>query len=334
MACIIWPGGDFGRSACGRHNAVVAEIVNRVLPILILLLVGFGMRRIRFITRGTVDDMRKLVVNLALPAVLFTAFLEVELQSSDLVTVVAVFVICVVLFIVGKLFHNRFGSGHDYFPFLMTGFEAGMLGISLFGTAYGLDRVGHFAIVDLGHELFIWFVFLALLLVKRDGIRKPADLLRAFISSPVIIAILTGITGNVLDLADSFAEWPITGGLLNTLGVVAGLTVPLILLIVGYGLHLDLAGIREAVRPVLVRLLVVAPLAVLLPPILMGDILNGGEYAEAALFTLLILPPPFIIPLYMKPGVEDERRYVNNVLSLYTVVSIAVFIVYMTVNPL
>ena len=48
------------------------------------------------------------------------------------------------------------------FHILITGFEYGMLAISLFGAAYGLDKIGYIAIVDLGHEIFIWFVFLPL----------------------------------------------------------------------------------------------------------------------------------------------------------------------------
>jgi len=54
---------------------------------------------------------------------------------------------------------------------------------------------------------------------------------------------------------------------------------------------------------------------------------------EVALFTLLVLPPPFIVPLYMKEGLPDERRTINNVLTLYTVVSIAIFTVYFVLNP-
>ena len=68
--------------------------------------------------------------------------------------------------------------------------------------------------------------------------------------------------------------------------------------------------------------------------LLANSLLGGSEYSQAALFTLLILPPPFIIPLYMKPDMPDERRYVNNVLSLYTIVSIVVFVAYVVANPL
>lgn len=310
----------------------MSDIISQVLPILLLIAIGYGLRRTGFISDGTVGDLRKIVVNLALPAVLFTAFLEIDFDVNDAAIVVVTFAICMVLYGVGKALQPRFGSGHEYFPFLMTGFESGMLGISLFGSAYGLSRVGYFAVVDLGHELFIWFVFLALLLARRDGIRTPGRLLGAFIRSPVIIAILTGIAASLLGWRDALYDGPIVGGVMNTLVFLAAVTVPLILLIVGYGIRLDRQGVREALVPVAIRLAIVLPFALLLPVLLMNSLLDGNEYAQAALFTLLILPPPFIIPLYMKPGMPDEQRYVNNVLSLYTIVSIVLFVAYVVIN--
>jgi len=312
----------------------MTEIISRVLPILLLITIGFGLRRTNFISESTVGDLRKLVVNLALPAVLFTSFLEIEFDANDVAIVVVTFMLCVALYGVGRALQPRFGAGHEYFPFLMTGFESGMLGISLFGSAYGLSRVGYFAVVDLGHELFIWFVFLALLLAKRDGIQSPRRLFGAFIRSPVIIAIIAGIVASLAGLRDTLYDGPVVGGVMNTLVFLAALTVPLILLIVGYGIQLDRRGIRDAATPVAIRLAILVPLALLLPVLLLDSLLDGSQYSQAALFTLLILPPPFIIPLYMKPDMPDERRYVNNVLSLYTVVSILLFVVYVMINPL
>jgi predicted permease len=312
----------------------MAEIISRVLPIILLIAIGFVLRRTGFISEDTVGDLRKLVVNVALPAVLFTSFLEIEFDSSDAAVVAAVFLLCAALYGIGRALQPRFGVGHEYFPFLTTGFESGMLGISLFGGAYGLSQVGYFAVVDLGHELFIWFVFLALLLSKRDGIQSPGRLFGAFIRSPVIIAIIAGIVASLAGLRDALYDGPIVGGVMNTLVFLAALTVPLILLIVGYGIQLDRRGIREATTPVVIRLVILLPFALLLPVLLLDSLLDGNRYSQAALFTLLILPPPFIIPLYMKPDMPDEQRYVNNVLSLYTVVSIALFVGYMVINPL
>jgi len=312
----------------------MTEIINRVLPIILLIALGFWTRRSGFLTPRTIDELRKIVVNLALPAVLFIAFLDVELESRYAVVVVTVFLLGIVLFLLGRALQPRFGAQHGYFPFLMTGFEAGMLGISLYGAAYGLDHVGSFAIVDLGQEIFIWFVFLALLLAKRDGTRDSRALFASFIRSPVVVAIIAGIALNLAGARDVLYDAPMMGGVMNTLAFIGTLTVPLILLVVGYGIQLDREGIKEAATPVAVRAAILLPLALILPPLLMGRLLDTDAYAQAALFTLLILPPPFIIPLYMKPDVGDERRYVNNVLSLYTVVSIVVFIGYVSLNPL
>ena len=312
----------------------MTEIINRVLPIILLIALGFWTRRSGFLTPRTIDELRKIVVNLALPAVLFIAFLDVELESRYAVVVVTVFLLGIVLFLLGRALQPRFGAQHGYFPFLMTGFEAGMLGISLYGAAYGLDHVGSFATVDLGQEIFIWFVFLALLLAKRDGTRDSRALVASFIRSPVVVAIIAGIAMNLAGAREVLYDAPIMGGVMNTLAFIGTLTVPLILLVVGYGIQLDREGIKEAAAPVAVRAAILLPLALILPPLLMGRLLDTDAYAQAALFTLLILPPPFIIPLYMKPDVGDERRYVNNVLSLYTVVSIVVFIGYVSLNPL
>jgi predicted permease len=312
----------------------MSDIINRVIPIILLISIGYLIQRKQFLSEKTVNDLRKLVINLALPAVLFISFLNVQLEAQYIIIVVITFSLCVLLYWLGKVLQPRFGVGYEYFPYLMTGFEYGMLGISLYGSAYGLDKIGYFAIVDLGHELFIWFVFLALLLAKRDGISNPRKLMRSFISSPVIIAILGGIAVNLIGASDWLYQAPVLGGVMNTLGYLGNLTVPLILIIVGYGIQLDRSGIKEASTPVLIRLAILLPLAILLSLFLIQYLMNLNQYFQAAMFTLLILPPPFIIPLYMRDGIEDQRRYVNNVLTLYTLISIMIFSVYFIITTL
>ncbi|MBN1202435.1 MAG: AEC family transporter [Anaerolineae bacterium] len=308
-------------------------IINRVLPILILISLGYWIRRSRFLSESTVDDLRKIVVNIALPSVLFISFLNIELKTKYIVIFITAFVLCVGLAGFGRWLHRRLKVEHEYFPFLMTGFEYGMLGVSLFGSAYGLDKIGYIAVVDLGHELFIWFVFLALLLMKRDGHEDPRQLVRAFFTSPVIIGILAGIALNILDAQEFLYERIVAGGVMSTLEFLGNLTIPLILIIVGYGIKFERSTFREAALVIGVRLALMIPLALLLNIVLIRGLLDLEEAFEAALFTLLILPPPFIIPLYMKPNVPDERRYINNVLTLYTVVSIIIFATYFAMNP-
>ena len=152
------------------------QIFNQVLPILFLISLGYWTRQKQFLSESTVDELRKIVVNLALPAVLFTSFLHIELKSAYFVIFALTFVLAGLLFMLGRFLKKRLAIRFAYFPFLLTGFEYGMLGVSLFGAAYGLEQIGYIAVADLGHEIFIWFVFLPLLLIQRDGAQKPADI--------------------------------------------------------------------------------------------------------------------------------------------------------------
>ncbi|MFN2159071.1 MAG: AEC family transporter [Anaerolineales bacterium] len=312
----------------------MSEIINRVLPIVLLISLGYLLRRKRFISDKGIDDLRKLIVNLALPAVLFLSFLQIELEVKFLFFIVLTFSLCVILYGLGKLLEPHFGADHEYFPFLMTGFEYGMLGISLYGSAYGLDKIGHIAIVDLGHELFIWFVFLALLIKKRDGIQNSRILLTSFLKSPVIIAILSGVLVNLLGVSELLYSLPVSGGVLVTLEYLGNLTVPLILIIVGFGINLDRDYIGEALSVTGLRLVLLLPLAVILSTFLVQRWMGLNEYFQAAIFTLLILPPPFIIPLFMHPEASKEKRYVNNVLTIYTIFTIVLFSLYFLRNPI
>lgn len=309
----------------------IAQIINRVLPVLVLIGLGYWLRRRAFFDENTIEGLRKVVINLALPSVLFLSFVEMELKLSYIAIFVLTFVLCIILFWFGRFLKQRFDVSHPYFPFLMTGFEYGMLGVSLFGSVYGLDQIGYIAIMDLGHELFIWFVFLAFLLMQRDSLEGPGQLMQTFLRSPVIIGILAGILFNLVGIQQLLYESLFTGGLIATLKFLSNLTIPLILIIVGYGIKFDRDRIKEAAPVIVVRLAILIPLALILNRILIHDLLGLEKPFEVALFTLLILPPPFIIPLYMKQDMIEERRYINNVLTLYTVVSIIIFSVYFTV---
>jgi predicted permease len=311
------------------------QIINHVLPILFLISVGYWIRHKKFLVETTIEELRKIVVNLALPAVLFVSFLNIELKPSYFVIFGFAFLLCVLLFLLGKFIRRHFNIQYSYFPYLITGFEYGMLAISLFGGAYGLEKIGYIAVVDLGHEIFIWFAFLPLLLVKRDGVQNLREVARSFLSAPVVAAILASVLLNVLGARELLYQLPVTGALMATFEFLGNLTVPLILLIVGYGIKITRDGWRDALLVVIIRLGILVPLALILNAYLIQGLLQLDKFFEAALFTLLVLPPPFIVPLYVRSDLSvEEKQYINNVLTMYTVISVTVFLVYFVMNPL
>jgi len=239
------------------------------------------------------------------------------------------------LFFLGKVIQKQFNIQYTYFPYLTTGFEYGMLAVSLFGAAYGLDKIGYIAVVDLGHEIFIWFVFLPLLLIKRDGAQDTKEIVRTFVSTPVVIAILASLLLNIMGLGKSLYQLPIAGGIMATLNFLSPLTIPLILIIVGYGVKIDRSGLREAINLAIIRLGILIPLALVLNIYLIRNSLMLEKFFEIALFTLLIMPPPFIVPLYANKTLDiEEKSYINNVLTVHTVISVLIFLIYFFLNSL
>jgi malate permease and related proteins len=311
------------------------QIINQILPILFLISLGYWINRKSFLSETTINELRKIVVNLALPAVIFVSFLNVELKSSYFIIFAITFLLCILLFLLGQLIKKQFGIQHTYFPYLITGFEYGMLALSLFGAAYGLEKIGYIAVIDLGHEIFIWFVFLPLLLIKRDGAQNPKEIIKSFLSAPVVIAILSSLLFNAMNGQKWLYQLPITGALMTTFEFLGSLTVPLILIIVGYGIKINRAGLKDALLVAGIRLAVLIPLALVLNFYLIRNFLHLDRLFEAGLFTLLITPPPFIVPLYTRSNLSgEEKQYLNNVLTIHTIITVAIFIIYFIVNPI
>ena len=310
-----------------------AVTLNQVLPILLLIILGNQLRKRQWIEDSTVEGLKWLALNIALPAVLFASFLNMELKFSYLAVMVVIFALCVCMYGLGWTVQRLFKINHPYFPLLVTGFEFGMLGVSLFGTSYGMEAIGYIAVIGLGHEFFIWFPFLSILLIKRDKVRDVTKLATAFLKAPPIIAILLGVALNLLGAKEALYAWPVLGGVMATLKFTGQMTIPLILIIVGYGFRLEAHGLRDVLLTVAFRMACLIPLALLLNAFFLRDALHLHPAFQAGLFTMLILPPPFIIPLFMRPEDQEERRFVNNVLTVNTVISLAVFAIYLIFNP-
>ena len=95
------------------------RILNQVLPILFLISLGYWINHKNFLAETTVNELRKIVVNLALPAVIFVSFLKVELKSSYFVIFVLTFVLCILLFLLGQLIKKQLDIRYSYFPYLL-----------------------------------------------------------------------------------------------------------------------------------------------------------------------------------------------------------------------
>lgn len=304
------------------------DALARVLPVLLLFALGAGLRRLGFFAEATVNDLRRFVLAVTLPSALFLTFLRVSLELRYLPVVALVFSACVVMLLAGPGLTRLVGVRSPFAGPLMTGFEAGMLGYAIYGGVFGADELYHFGIVDLGQVLFVFFVLATVLTRRATGVTPGlGPTLVAFLRTPVILAILAGVAGNLVGLGGLLDSSPLTSALLQTVALLGACTTPLIAVVIGYSTRLGRGALSRPSRTVAIRMAAWVAVAVPFSALVVRGVLGLDPLFAAAVMTMAILPPPFVIPLYMGTGADDmaERDYVADTLSLATVATLIAF---------
>lgn len=305
------------------------EAFSRVLPVLLLVGLGVLIRQRGFLRPTTIDDLRKLVLNITLPSALFLAMLQVEIEAQYAVIVAGVFGACLVILVIAPWLRTAARVDATSMPNLMAGFEAGMLGYALFGALFGTAALWRFAIVDIGQVLFVFFILAPVVMRRTSGKAAPlTDSVLEFARTPVIIAIVGGILGSAIGLEETLRSADLTDALLVTLGLLAALTTPLIAIVLGYSTSLHAGSLRDPLRTLAVRMPIWIVLALLFNHFVIDGLLGLDRLFQAAVMTMAILPPPFVVPLYMARAsdhdisTDPEHDYTVNTLSLATVATL------------
>lgn len=297
----------------------------RFVPLFLIIFLGYVLRRRQILTEAVVDGLKKLIVYAALPSVLFLSFLTMEIQSSALLLFAGTFLICILLYLIG-IFLNKTGiCSYSLSPFFFTGFEFGMVGIALFSGIFGAENLPYILLIGLGHELFIWFVYAPLLESKEKGTVHLGKIVTAFFKSPIIIAILSALILNLTGFYSLIGEAVISKSVTETLNMLSVLVTPLILLVIGSNLKFDDIPMKEGLHLILFRLIAVAIAGTVLGLFTHHFVMEVNRIMLFAFVTFFLLPPPYIIPVFLGENHKDESRFYNSILILATFVTLILF---------
>lgn len=294
------------------------SILKTALPVFLALGLGMLCRSLKFLTRDGIDALKKVVLNITLPAVLLNAFATTEYSLSTAVLPVSIFFICCLALALGFAFVKLFRGKSRLAPFIASGFEAGMLGYALFTLLFPEESVSRFAILDLGQTLFVFTLYKILL----SGQKNPKAILADMVKTPILWAVLVGVLLGATGLYGRMGSFQsvFTG----VTDFVSAPTAMIILLTVGYDLVPRDIPWKKVAGLIVLRISVMAVcLAVLL--VLNRWILNGALFTGAAVL-MCILPPPYVIPVFAdEPG---ERVQISSGLSALTLLTVILFAVY------
>ena len=306
------------------------HILRSVLPVIVLLVIGMVFREKKLISEEGVKGLQALVMNVTLPAGLFGAFYKTTLSTQQLILPVTLFV-----FVTGGIFAARFlcrlfGEKEPYMPFLASGYEFGMLGYALIAILVGSANITTFAIMDMGQCLAIFTVYVGLLKGMNGEKQSASQVVKEVLRTPVLLAILSGSLIGVTGLGGALDRIGV-GGIIDEICAFASApTNAAILIIIGYRMNFKGLDIRRIGKACAIRLIlqgIFAAAALLLFRAIGG--VCTERLTTASLILALILPPPFVLPLYIED--KDRKEFYSLTISAYTLISVAAFIVMVAV---
>lgn len=305
------------------------QILNTILPVILILGIGIICRRTQMISREGIGALKNVVVNISLPAVLIGAFATMTYSWKNVVITLMMFMVCLISWFLGKIIKNVFHMKSRFVPFLSTGFEAGMLGYALFTLLYGAENLGSFATVDLGQVLFVFTLYKVLLGadsdINSDGENKVSikSLMVEMFTSPVVIAIIVGVLLGATGIYQALVPSGVSSLIDACTDFVSAPTSAIILLTIGYDLVLDKIPWSKVASISVVRIAIMIIMRVGAGVIVHA--IGMGDSLDIALNVMLILPPPYVLPVFADD--ENEREYVSASLSFMTLLSIVGFMI-------
>ncbi len=296
-----------------------------IVPIIILLVLGALFRRKRIISIQGIADIKSIIINICLPAVIFSAFFNASYDKNTVIILIVVFSACLAAFAAGAGFKKLLKINYESMPFLVTGMEAGMLGYTLYGLLFGTQNTGNFAVIDFGQEIFIFTFYMTMLNIKSGDasytFRKAAA---GLLKTPPFIAIIAGLVFGVAGLGKMLNTTHAGSLIESTITFLSAPISALILLVIGFGIEFSRKNMKAALKAISVRLICLFALF-LAAYFILSSFVPMSDMMKWALVLLFLLPPPFVLPIFMKKA--EEQEYISTTLSLYTLISISAFMI-------
>ena len=303
--------------------ATFLSILQTALPVFLALGLGMLCRSRNFLSRDGVDALKKVVINITLPAVLLNAFASAKYTAAAIAVPVVVFLLCCLALALGYGLVKLFRVKGRLSPFIATGFEAGMIGYALFALLFPGTSASEFAILDLGQTLFVFTLFKILLSGKTD----LKAIARDMVTTPILWAVAAGVLLGATGLYDAMGSWGVRGILDGATDFISAPTGMIILLTVGYDLVLKEIPWRKTAGLIALRLVVMA--VVLGAMLLLNRTVLQGAMFEGAAVLMCMLPPPYVIPVFADE--PQERVQIASALSALTLITMVLFTLYSVV---
>ena len=179
---------------------ILMTAINSILPILLLILMGYGLRRIGFLNESFIATGNEFIFNICLPVMLFVNVYDIESLNTiklDIViyTVFAVCLLFLLSFTAARSTNNPQRKGVVMQCVYRSNYA--IIGLPLANALGGAEAMAVAAIVSAFLiPVYNTFAVISLSIFLNDSKNKKIDfkkLLRGIITNPLIIGVILGL---------------------------------------------------------------------------------------------------------------------------------------------
>ncbi len=204
------------------------EILIKIIPVILIFVLGYLLKRINLLSKDNGDLFLKLVFYISLPALILLSITNIQLTLDFIyLPIIAILIILVtygIAFFIGKLFN----LGKTSFGVFLVGSLIMNTGFTLpfFIAAYGEEGLARASLFDFGNGL-LTFTFIFYLACKYgDNKRDSKTMIKKFLYSIPLWALMSAILLNLMNI-----QIPNLG--INFFQLLGNMTIPLIMLSLG-----------------------------------------------------------------------------------------------------
>jgi len=229
---------SLGTQGIGEGLDMIETVLAAVVPVLFVTGIGFFWVRAGRCLENPM--LTPLVVDIGTPCLILSTFLKIQLTLGSFAEIAAASVICLIAFsVVAYAALSLLGFRVRTFLPSLTFPNNGNLGLPL--AAYAFGKTG------LGYAIVFYAICMIGQFTVGQAVAAGAANWKGVIRLPLLYATLLGAIVSVLHLAPP--NW-----LVNTISLIGGMTIPLMLLMLGASLarlrisSMAKAGLLSAIR--------------------------------------------------------------------------------------
>lgn len=305
------------------------QAVSGILKIVIFLTIGVIFRRSGILKDREIAGIKKIVLYLAIPSVLFLSFSSLKFDLSFIPITATIFSINFILFWIGVLIYKLSGSKYRILPLYLSTMNFGLIGIPLYESVVGIENLQNYTMLGVGNEIFVWFVFYFMFRWFLSKGKAEKGINSGFIKSPIVWGIILGCIFSILNINISSSSNMVVSGVYESITGLSKITTPLILIFIGYNISISPNHLKKSLILMLLRLVLAFGVGYLLKITVLDRFIVSSPHYNAAFFLLISLPAIFALPILAGDYLEKEELItLNNTLVIHSLMTITMFAAY------